>query len=176
MSDPQSAPDQPNSQTLPISPAGADLERAKYREQWLRTEIQTVRALTFTLIQWGVTVLVAVQTSLYYLRRDIATHLIDGGTLHKGDIIPWPRWFAGTLFLVFLAVVFSGLVRYLTEKLISYRKQLIAMNPSYSGIIEVQPPTTGWTSVTYMLFYVFPLIDQIFYLAFSYTTSIQIPW
>jgi len=160
---------------LPSSKADLEMERSKLREEWLREEIRAVRTLAFTLIQWGVTVLTAVETSLYYLRRDVTEHLVASHRILPGELIPWPRWLLGTLFLLFLAYIFSNLLNYLNKKLVSYREQLIA-GPSYSGIVEVQPAKTKWSLAPHLLFYAFPLIDLALYFGFSVAKSFNIPW
>ena len=49
----------------------------RIKEKWLRDEIRDTRNMVIGLQRWGVTVLVAVETSLYYVRRDIAQNLIS---------------------------------------------------------------------------------------------------
>lgn len=62
--------------------AGADpLEyRLQIKEQWLREEIRAARALAFGVMQGGTTVLAAVTSFLYFIRRDITQHLLPTGS------------------------------------------------------------------------------------------------
>jgi hypothetical protein len=142
-------------------------DKLKTKEEWLREEIRAVRALSFTVIQWGVTVLTAVGTSLYYLRRDIADHLKPPSDM---EAISYYRWCIGSGFLFFLASIFSRQTKYLNIKLVSYREQLIDMKPSYSGIFEKQPAKTWLSKLTHLLLYAFPILDQFLYLVFSHNT------
>jgi len=164
----------PPSTVIPITSPNISIQ-LQLKEKWLRKEIRAVRALSFGLIKWGVTVLVAVESSLYYLRRDISEHLVKAGRIQAGELIPFVRWFLGTAFLLFLAFIFSSLVKYLTVKIVSYREQLISM-PECSGIKEVQPAKSKWNVTPYLLFYAFPCIDLLLYFGFSLAKSFNIPW
>ncbi len=145
------------------------------KEQWLREEIRTTRATAMNLIQWGVTVLAAIESSLYYARRDVAEHLVKVGSLPANGLLPWPRWFLGTLFLTVIAYIFTSLLRYTQKKHVVYRKQLIGMKPSYSGI-EEGPTGSRLHMFPHVMFFLFPLFDQGLWLTFSVARSFNIPW
>lgn len=133
-------------------------EQTKFKEELLREELRVNRTQMLTLLQWGVTVLSAVELNLYYIRRDATKHLVDNHAIIEKDLIPFPRWFIGTLLLCILALVFSYYMRRQHQRHVSYRKQLIEMK-SYSGIIEDIP--TGGTigRMHYLLFFIFPAFD-----------------
>jgi hypothetical protein len=135
--------------------------QTRIREQWLREEIRASRKLHVTQLQWGITVLVAAELNLYYIRRDAKLHLVAQRVLEESDILPFPRWLIGTVFLLITAIVFSALARRLARHHIAYRKQLIAMKGGYSHIAESVPAGNsfwlnwGWS----LLFCSIPLLD-----------------
>jgi hypothetical protein len=150
-------------------------EQLKKKEEWLREELRHTRMMWLNLLKWGVTVLAALESSLYFVRRDVTEHLIAAGALPIGGLMPWPRWFLGTLFLAFIAYVFALLTVYIGKKHTGYREQLVSMKPSYSEIKEI-PVGTKLKNAPYYLFYAFPVIDQLLYLTFSISKSFKIPW
>ena len=145
------------------------------KEQWLREEIRATRTSAMNLIQWGVTLLAAIESSLYFARRDVAEHLLKVNALPENELLPWPRWFLGTLFLTIIAYIFSSLLRYTQKKHVAYRTQLINMKPSYSEIIEA---ATGSRLhlFPHIMFFLFPLFDQGLWLTFSVARSFNISW
>jgi hypothetical protein len=101
------------------------MERRKITEQWLREELRASRVLRQNTIQWGVTVIAAVELNLYYVRRDIVQ---NGGlkALMEPDagLFGIPRWFVGTSFIALLCVIFSILVSRFMNRTRLYAKQL----------------------------------------------------
>jgi hypothetical protein len=57
-----------------------------------------------------------------------------------------------------------------------YRKQLLEMQPSYSGFIETMATGGKINPLTHVLFLAFPVIDGLFWFYFHLTSSISIPW
>jgi hypothetical protein len=151
--------------------------RLMVKEQWLREEIRHSRTMTMNLVQWGITVLVAAESYLYYVRKDITERLVSLHVLSQGEPPPLLRWLLGTFFLTLIATCFSSLLLYNRRKHISYRTQLHGMNPSYSGI-EEKPPGTKLHLMPHLLFFAFPLFDCVFRIALSAARSfnLNISW
>lgn len=152
----------------------------KTREDWLRQELRASRTLFASQLQWGVTVLAAVELNLYYVRRDVARYLIELGALKPNELLPITRWLIGTAFLIMLAGIFARYTKRTTMHHRDYRRQLLDMKPSYSGIEEPIPLGGFNHRVAYYLFFVFPAFD-IFTWAFFYAGEklnlhITIPW
>jgi hypothetical protein len=127
------------------------------------------------LLKWGVAVLAATATSLYFVRRDVATHLSAIGTLPSYGTVPPGRWFIGTAFLTMTAFIFCYLTKYVIKRHVSHRKQLSEMKPSYSGIEE----EIGGGKIQYIhywLYYAFPAFDLVLWCYFRFAGSITISW
>jgi hypothetical protein len=151
------------------------VEKLKLKEQWLRQEIRANRTLMLGLFQWGLTVLVGMETCMYYIRRDVATNLALHGSLPANGTIPPVRWFVGSVVLAIVAFLFCSMNRYLIQRQVAYRTQLIAMVPSFSGIKE--RPTGGKINrYHYLLFFAIPVLDVLLWFYFRLTASITIPW
>jgi len=140
-------------------------DQAKIREKWLREELRANRTLLLGLLQWGVTVLAAVETSLYYVRRDATKHLIDLGQLKPEQPLPLLRWGLGTVFLTILAYIFFRLTDYVVQRHGFYRDQLITMSPSYSGIQE-QSRGGRINTIHHYIFFLFPAFDVVLWVYF----------
>jgi len=141
-------------------------DQLRAREDWLRQELRACRTLMTTLLQWGTTVMVAVELNLYYIRRDATQHLLSTEGIHKGDALPFLRWGLGTGLLCILALVFSSYIGRIAKHHRSYREQL-QKSPSYSGIDEKSIPIGGRISwLHHHLFWAFPIFDGCAWLLF----------
>jgi hypothetical protein len=150
----------------------------KAKEEWLREDLRASRTQMLYLVQWGSTALAAVELNLYYIRQDVRKHLVEQHVMKPDQLLPIQRWILGTVFLSILAYVFSFYLHRLHRTHVGYRRQLIAMNPSYSGIHEDIPTGGRIGRVHYLLFFVFPLFDVFVWLLFyaGPRLHITIPW
>src|ERR1700685_3800245 len=103
-------------------------EQLKLREQWLREELRALRTVLVSQMQWGITVLTAAGLNLYYIRKDVKAHLVSQHFLKEGELLPFFRWFVGTIFLCILAGVFASSMRRIVRHHQQYRTQLQAMD------------------------------------------------
>ena len=150
-------------------------EQAKFKEQTLREELRMNRKTMLTLMRWGVTVLAGIASSLYFIRRDVANHLSNIGKLPSYGIVPPGRWFVGTAFLIMIASLFCFMTSYLIKRQVSYRAQLLELDPSYSGIHE--PPGNSKLRWFHLyLFFSFPLFDIMVWCYYRFGGNITIPW
>jgi hypothetical protein len=113
-----------------------DEEKLKCKEQWLRDELRAARTLLVSQMQWGITVLAAVEINLYYIRRDAKAYLIEQNIINTNESFPLVRWLVGTSFLLVLAFVFSRVMKRASDHHRAYRTQLVNLNGGYSGIEE----------------------------------------
>jgi hypothetical protein len=157
-------------------------DQLKMREQWLREELRAARTLLVSQMQWGMTVLAAVGLNLYYIRKDAKLHLVEQKLLKANELLPFFRWFIGTVFLLILASVFASAMRRVALHHRAYRTQLREMNPSYSGIVERIPVADNrfLNNTPYVLFFTIPCLDLVvwalFYAGEKLQLSFLIPW
>lgn len=151
-------------------------EKLRWTEQWLREEIRANGIQMLGILQWGVTVLAGIETSLYYLRRDVTNHLVALKQIQGDQLLPFPRWVVGTIFLTIIASIFAWLLRYVVKRHVSYRKKLLEISPMFSGIAE-GPTGTKINHLPYFLFYIFPAFDLVLW-AYFYVGEIwiKVPW
>lgn len=125
-------------------------------EQILREEIRSVRDLTFKMIQWGVAVLTACLTILFYGRRAFRDDFVAAGVLKEGQQLALEYYWIGTAFLMMVAVIFSFLTYLAQSRTAFYRRQLPII--STSGIDEPSShPKARYALV--LLYFLFPLFD-----------------
>src|ERR1700719_2974825 len=91
--------------------AGKNIETAdlKTREQWLRDEVKNHRALLLSLIQWGMALLLAVESALYFIRQEVAQGLTGEQFIVPAKVLSWGQWFYGTSLQITIALLFSAL-------------------------------------------------------------------
>jgi hypothetical protein len=130
---------------------------AKSREELLSEETRAAADCSSRFLQWGVTLMVSLQTALYFVRRDAANTLIEAGQLGKGSEVPLARYFLGTGFLIFVAVVLSMFTARANAQYRNYKNQLIQCRQQGVGITDLTIRYTGrWA---YGLYAAFPIID-----------------
>jgi hypothetical protein len=142
------------------SAVGAGRDPGLERERMIRDEVRALQLIAVRVMSWGVTVLVSVQTALFFVRREVALSNVNGGAggNASGDAlmtVPLNRYLLGTFFLTLLATIFFRLFLYVSTRLRYYRKQL---ENCPSGISEM-PIRKGVRFWTGCVFYVFPLVD-----------------
>lgn len=128
------------------------------REEWLREEVKNHRALLLSLIQWGVTLLAAVESSLYFVRRDLAQSIMQKQYVIPAQVLTFGRWLYGTIFLIVISALFSLMTSNLLKRYYDYRDQLITVAAGHSGIHDGRVKRAfGW--VTQLFFWAFPILD-----------------
>jgi ABC-type phosphate transport system permease subunit len=136
----------------------------KTREQWLRDEVMHHRALLFSLIQWGMALLLAVESALYFARRDIAQGLAGKQFVVPAQELTFGRWFFGTLLLIVIAALFSVLMLNLIKRYVSYREKLNEVASLYSKIDDSPVRKLQW--IPLLFFWAIPIIDFAVWLVF----------
>ena len=139
-----------------------EIEILKTKELWLREEVRRGRDIMMNLLRWGVTVLTGAEAGLFILRR----HLQTSGVVDCTKPFPFNRWIVGTCMLAFLATFFCVLLTYTQQTHVNYRKQLVALDPSYSGIKERAVGNRWLPRITRWLLFAFPIADLCLWLYF----------
>lgn len=153
------------------------VDAEKTKEESLRQEVRASRALMVSLMQWGVTLMVAVEVFLYYVRQDVTAHLRELGRLQPDELLPLARYAIGTVLLLIIAYIFARYTQRIATHHNHYRSQLVSMTPTYTSIAESIPPTRG---TQHYLFYAIPAFDLLiwffYYLGGSAGGALAMPW
>src|ERR1017187_9645041 len=124
---------------------------SKSKEEYLREEVRFYLDQMVKLMQWGVTLLVSIQTALFFLRRWLLEGYVESGQVQRGGNIPWGRYLIGTAFLTFAALVVHVFGKRATEQYRHYKNQLLTS--SESGINDqTTRGTSRWISYLYFAF------------------------
>lgn len=129
----------------------------KSKEELLSEEVRAAGDVASRFLQWGVTLMISVQTALFFVRHEILSASIDAQKLPKGSELPIGRYIFGTMFLAYLALILSLLTARLNAQYRNYKTQLIACRESGSGIKDLPIKRKG--RLAYALYFSFPVID-----------------
>jgi hypothetical protein len=127
----------------------------KSKEQMLREEVRFYVDIVQKYMQWGLTLLVTLQTAIFFVRRDLAQTYVDAGILRKGQELPYYRYLIGTFFLLLLAFILWRFTNRATEQYRHYKTQLVAS--ADSGINDQS--TSGVSNWARYLYFAFPVYD-----------------
>jgi hypothetical protein len=128
---------------------------SKSKEELLRDEVHFFADLNQKYNQWALTVLVSLDTAIFFVRHELVQTYVDAGLLKKGDELFLRRYFIGTAFLLVGACVFHRFSRRAAEQYRYYKTQLVAS--SESGIRDM--PVTGMAGWSSYLYFAFPVFD-----------------
>ena len=144
-----------------MSPASREqkelsFEQLSEKEKILWDEIRNIREIALKLLQWGVTVLTALQTAIFFFRKDLYQRMIDSQEITRGHYIPWNRYLIGTVYLFFVATIFSYILVMVGNRYGKIRSQLVETN--CYGIQHGDANKVVRYAVL-MVFYAFPILD-----------------
>jgi hypothetical protein len=129
--------------------------KGKPKEELLREEVRFYADMQQKYMQWGFTVLVSLQTAIFFVRRDLVQTYVDAGTIQKRQELPYYRYFVGTFFQLLCAYVLWRLTDRVNAQYRHYKEQLVKNNES--GIID--KTTTGVSTWMRYLYFAFPAYD-----------------
>lgn len=130
---------------------------SKSKEELLSEETRAAADNALRMLQWGVTLMVSLQTALFFVRREAADAMVQAGQLTKGAEVPLGRYILGTGFLIFIAFVLSMFTARTNEQYRHYKTQLIECRKEGVGITDLKIKYTGrWA---YGIYAAFPVID-----------------
>jgi hypothetical protein len=130
--------------------------KGKPKEDLLREKVRYWMDSLIKQMQWGLTLMVSIQTALVFIRRDLLSTFVAGGLLKVGEELPYHRYLVGTVFLGVAATILWALTNRSAKQYRHYKKQLLECEEK-SGIVD-QPPTgiSKWIGVFY---FAFPVLD-----------------
>jgi len=109
-------------------------------------------------MQWGLTLMVSLETALLFIRRELLNSFIAAGTLKAGDALPYHRYLVGTCFLIVAATILWALTNRSVQQYRHYKNQLLGC--SKSGIVDL--PTSGISKWIGFFYFAFPVMDIMF--------------
>jgi hypothetical protein len=133
--------------------------RISSKEELLWKEVQSLRELMLRLAQWGITVMAALHTAIYYVRRDIVERMVDAEQLKPGANLPLDRYVIGFLALVVVAFIFSSMSIAVSRQWRHMRQQLIDVAAAGSGIDVYTHPRVPMRWGLVIIYFIFPLMD-----------------
>ena len=127
------------------------------KEMFLRQEIRHLQEGAMSLLRWGLTVMLGIQTVIYYVRRDLTAQYLSQGKIPTGGLLPIQRYLIGTFILFTMACLFSRMAYVASIRLGNYRAQLVGAD-LVSGIKEL-PRFPEFRYLMIGVFFVVPLLD-----------------
>jgi len=103
---------------------------SKSKEELLRDEVHFFADLNQKYNQWALTVMVSLDTAIFFVRHELVQTYVDAGLLKKGDELFLRRYLIGTAFLFVGAYVFHRFSRRAAEQYRYYKTQLVASSES----------------------------------------------
>jgi hypothetical protein len=129
--------------------------KMKSKEELLSEEVRAASEMGSKTLQWGVTLMISVQTVIFFVRQALLNADIDAGKLPRGAHLSLGRYLIGTGFLFYIAFILSKLSARSIEQYRHYKTQLMASRES--GITDLPIRHTG--RLVYFLYFSFPFID-----------------
>lgn len=129
-------------------------------EKAIREEIRSYRAASIDLLKWGVTLLISLETAIFFVRERVAKDMELSGRLGKGEQLPGDHWIIGTVAMLIVASC-CFVISWLVGK--QYRHNYAALKKLPDLVGPVFPPTRGGRYVLLFIYFVFPLFDGFIY-------------
>lgn len=144
----------------------------KSKEEMIMDELRSLRETSVQLSQWGVAVLVAMQTAIYFVRKDVWQTLLDKKLLGAGQPLPMQNYRLGTIGLLMVATIFSILTLLISRNAVHYRKQLLE---DKTCLLTHRPLTRHYVAMGLIciLYFLFPILD---YILRIYKIEVGILW
>jgi hypothetical protein len=121
-------------EALPNMPDQAPA-KGKSKEEMLREEVRFYADMQQKYMQWGLTLLISLQTAIFFVRHDLIQQYVDSGVLKKGEELPYYRYLVGTVFIALCSYVLWRLTNRVNAQYRHYKDQLVKNNTSGSAII-----------------------------------------
>jgi hypothetical protein len=115
-------------------------------------------------LQWSIAIMAAVESSLYFIRRDTAQGMVGKANVIPALVLPWQQWFLGTVLQFLISLLFTMLIANLMKRFRSYRKQLNEVSPKYSRIDDGEVKEK-LKFIPLVFLWAFPLFDALLWFA-----------
>lgn len=137
----------------------------KSKEELLREEARFWMDTLLKQMQWGLTLMVSLETALIFIRRELINSLIAGGALKAGDGLPYHRYLVGTFFLTVAATLLWAFTRRSAQQYRHYKNQVLECHKL--GIKDL--PTSGLSKWIGLFYFAFPIMDIAFRIWIEFT-------
>lgn len=138
---------------------------AENAERNLWDQIRSVTQISMRVIQGGITILAGLLTAIAFYRKDMTE------MMHYDKAKPYPfgHWIIGFLILVIVAWIFTGMSMWVRKRLSFYVEALSNLPKAYPDepvkLYPEFPSDRSIVNYTRWIFWLFPLIDVILYMA-----------
>ena len=92
-----------------VGPLWTSISKRIRASKWRLEAKRANRTLMLNLFQWGLAVLVGMETCLYYVRRDVANNMAQHHALPSYGTVPPVRWFVGTTLVMIVALILCSM-------------------------------------------------------------------
>jgi hypothetical protein len=125
----------------------------KTKEELIHEEMQSLRAVGFKLVQWGIAVLVLIELTLAFIRR-IGFDSMAAKQPLGVPLLPFERHLLGTILILAVAAIFAILTTIVSRRFRFYSNLIRNDNES---IVPVPVDADGRLLIA--MFAVFPVLD-----------------
>ena len=133
-------------------------DMAQFEESIVREEVRHISTLTLRIFQLGITLLVALETALGFLRKEWLVFLLNKHLLPEGTILlPRLAYAIGTAMLLVVALVFTIMCSMGVKRHRWYLGELTRVR--ISSIVELPPPKPWLQILLFAAFFFFPVLD-----------------
>lgn len=133
---------------------------AQFEESIVREEVRHISTLTLRMFQVGITLLVALETALGFLRKEWLEYLLKNDLLPKDTVLlPRMAYAIGTVMLLAVAVVFTIMCAMGVKRHRFYLNELARVR--VSSIVEPPPPKRWLQILLFFAFFFFPILDML---------------
>ena len=131
---------------------------AQFEEGVVREEIRHISTLTLRIFQLGITLLVALETALGFLRKEWLEYLLKQHLLPEGTVLlPRMAYGIGTVMLLVVAIVFTIMCSMGVNRHRWYLGELSRVR--VSSLAEPPAPRRWLQILLFAAFFFFPLLD-----------------
>lgn len=141
------------------------LLKGKTKEEFLREEVQFWMTTLMRQVQWGLTLMVSLQTALVFVRRELFNSLVASGSIKPGSELPYHRYLIGTFFLGVAATILWLLTKRCAFQYRSYKKQLLELKDS----CIIDQSSSGFDKWIGIFYFAFPILDFFFKFYIEFT-------
>lgn len=122
----------------------------------IREELRGLRDIALRVSQWGVTLLVSLQTALFFFRKDVYERMLRNGDLKPDQGLPLDRYVVGTTYLTIVALIFFAMSMLVSKR---FRFYYDLLETDEKALVPVPTLTNAGRWLIAALYFIFPVFD-----------------